>query len=175
MTADLQQKRAADLDARVEAATASVRAEKDAAESIASSRSAEITSLTAELEKVRSESETRYRIGINWRQRATKLQESQTTVASEHTEAIAAKDKEIEEVNGKIAGLTKEIEETKAKIGDLEKKLADSERAGQLKEGTVKRLQSELTAAKNHATSNAGDVAPAPGQDDAAKVGLSLW
>lgn len=155
----------------MEAATASVRAEKDAADSFASSRSTELTTLNSELEKVRAESENRYRIGINWRQRATKLQETQTTTSTEHTETMVMKDKEIEEVNAKIAGLDTEIEEAKGKIGELEKKLADSERGNQLKEGTVQRLQSELTAARSLSNANSTPVAPA-GLDDSALVCL---
>ena len=140
----LFQKRAEDLDARIDSATTSIRAEKDAAESLAASRATEITTLTSTLETVRAESENRYRIGINWRGRATKLGEEKTALS----ESIVAKDKEIEEINGNIASLNGEIETTKARIVDVEKKLADSERGSQLKDGTVQRLQSELAKAQ---------------------------
>ena len=145
------QKRAEDLDARIDSATTSIRAEKDAAESLAASRTTEIATLTSTLETVRAESENRYRIGINWRGRATKLGEEKTTLS----DTIAAKDKEIEEINGNIASLNGEIATAKGRIVEMEKKLADSERGSQLKEGTVQRLQSELAKAQGQGQSAA--------------------
>lgn len=97
-------------------------------------------------------------------------------MVTEHSGTIAAKDKEIAEVNGKITTLNKEIEETKGKISDLERKLTDSERGSQLKEGTVQRLQSELIAGRNHTGANTAttaateSLAPATGQDGPAMV-----
>ena len=51
--------------------------------------------------------------------------------------------------------MNKEIEETKGKLGELERRLADSERGSQLKEGTIQRLQKEVTAARSHVDASA--------------------
>ena len=85
-----------------------------------------------------------------------------------HGEAIAAKDKEIEELKTRMTGLEKELEEVRSKLGETGKKLEGSQRAEALKEGTVQRLQSELAAAR----AQGGQAAPsaAPGPDAAALV-----
>ncbi|WRT66753.1 uncharacterized protein IL334_003716 [Kwoniella shivajii] len=151
----------ADFDSRLEAATSAVRAEKQASDALADTRSEEIKTLQGEVEKLKSESDSRYRIGINWKRRADALTESQTNTTQSHTEAIAAKDKEIQDVNEKIEGLNKEIEGHKVKITDIEKKLVESERVNALKENTVQRLQSELNKAQS------GAAVPAAGDKSA--------
>lgn len=147
-----------------------MRAEKDAAESLAASRIDEIATLKTDLEKVKAESDNRFRIGSNWRQRATALQQAQASTATQHSDMIAAKDKELEELRGRIAGLTQEIEEAKGKISEVERSLADSERGSQLKDGTVQRLQSELKVVRNHGAGGAQPPAPAGASDDTAIV-----
>ncbi|WVF69077.1 hypothetical protein IAT40_003851 [Kwoniella sp. CBS 6097] len=159
------EKKVSDFDARLASATTSVRAEKEAADALANTRSEEIKTLQAEVERLKAESDSRYRIGINWKRRADTLTEAQTATTQTHTEAIAAKDKEIEEVKQNIENLNKEIEAHKTKIIEAEKKLAESERTAALKENTVQRLQSEL----NKAQSGTG-AAPAPAADNSAQI-----
>ncbi|WWC63005.1 uncharacterized protein I303_105603 [Kwoniella dejecticola CBS 10117] len=139
----------ADFDSRLDAATSSVRAEKEASDALANTRSEEIKTLQAEVERLKAESDSRYRIGINWKRRADTLTETQASTAQSHTQALEAKDKEIKEVSEKIDSLNKEIEENKSKIGEIEKKLTEAERVNGLKENTVQRLQSELTKAQS--------------------------
>ena len=158
------QKRAQDLESSVEASTASIRAEKDAAESLAASRSEKVTLLTSELAQVRDQSADRLRIGTNWRQRSDDLKKAQMSLDADHAERIASKDKELGEVTAKITELRKEFEDSNTKIADLGRKLADSERGSQLKEGTVQRLQSELTSAKTRLAVSTSSAAPIPGQ-----------
>jgi nucleoprotein TPR len=110
------------------------------------------------LDKVREESEKRKNIGLNWKRRADTLQASQ----GGHSEAIAAKDKEIEELKARITGLEKELEEVRGKLGETEKKLEGSQRAEALKEGTVQRLQSELAAARAQGGQAAQTAGPGP-------------
>nr|XP_031858524.1 uncharacterized protein CI109_006047 [Kwoniella shandongensis]KAA5525596.1 hypothetical protein CI109_006047 [Kwoniella shandongensis] len=153
------EKKVEDFDSRLAAATTSVRAEKEAAEALAKTRAEEITSLTAEIERLKQESDSRYRIGINWKRRADALTESQTTTQQTHGAAIAEKDKEIEEINKKIGDLNTELESTKTK-------LTEAERVSELKENTVQRLQSEL----NKAQTTAGQASASPAQPDAAAL-----
>lgn len=158
------QKRAEDFDARLDSATIAVRTEKEATEKLAASRDEQIKTLQSELDKVREESEKRKNIGLNWKRRADTLQASQ----GGHGEAIAAKDKEIEELKTRITSLEKELEEVRGKLGETEKKLEGSQRAEALKEGTVQRLQSELAAAR--AQGGQAAQAAGPGPDAAALV-----
>ena len=141
----------ANFDARLAAATTAVRAEKEAAE-------AELSTLKTEHEKVKQESENRYRIGINWKRRTDTLTEERKGLQAE----MDSKDKEIAEIKEKIASLNTELESTKAKLAETEKKSGDAQRANELKDGTVQRLQTELAA----------KAAPPPpaGQDVAALV-----
>ena len=153
----------ADFDARVETATANVRAEKEAADALAQGRSTEIATLQAEIAKISNESENRKRIGLNYQRRTNELIAEKKTA----DESITAKDKEIAEINERTEAINKEIEQTKTQIAELEKKLADSERGSQLKDATVTRLQSEMAKAQSA-------VAPAaPQVDSAALVSLS--
>ena len=168
------QERAQNLRSGVEAATASIRAEKDAAESLAASTSEQVTSLNSELAQVRDQSADRLRIGTNWRQRAKDLEKIQTSNDTDHTERIASKDKELGEVMANITGLRKELEDANVKIAESERKLADSERGSQLKEGTVQRLQSELTSANTRATASTSSAAPLTGQHEEAMVCMKL-
>ncbi|WVR06682.1 hypothetical protein IAU60_003714 [Kwoniella sp. DSM 27419] len=149
------EQKVSDFDTRLESATKTVRSEKEIAEALANTRAEEIKSLQTEAERLKTESDNRYRIGINWKRRTDILTENQAATAAAHAEALASKDKEVEEVKQKIESLNKEIAESKGKVAEVEKKLAESERIAALKENTVQRLQSELKTAQSGGTATA--------------------
>ncbi|KAK8864149.1 hypothetical protein IAR55_001395 [Kwoniella newhampshirensis] len=152
------EKRVEDFDGRLASATTSVRAEKEAVEALAKTRAEEISTLTTEIERLKQESENRYRIGINWKRRADALTESQTSTQQSHATAVADKDKEIADINKKIGDLSSELEIARSK-------LTEAERVSALKENTVQRLQSELSKAQT-----AGQAAAPPAQSDNAAL-----
>jgi nucleoprotein TPR len=147
------QKRASEIDSRVEAATTSLRGEKEAANSLANTRQSQIEKLTSDLEAARKDVETKHSIGMRWKGRGDAL----IAEAKTRTETLAARDQTITELNEKVDNLTKELEDTKAKITELEKKVADTERGNHAKDMTVQRLQSELSKAQG----GAAKLAPA--------------
>jgi nucleoprotein TPR len=102
----------------VESATQSLRAEKEAADALASTRQEQITSLTADLEKSKKDVEMKHSIGIRWKARADTL----TQEARTRQTTLEEKEKAVAELTTKVEGLTKELEGSKAKIGELEKK-----------------------------------------------------
>ena len=99
------------------AATTSLRAEKDAADSLATSRQAQITTLTADLEKSKKDVEAKHSIGLRWKGRADTL----TTEAKAQKESLAESEKLVSELKAKVDDLTKELEASKGKIAELEK------------------------------------------------------
>ncbi|ODN74219.1 hypothetical protein L202_07665 [Cryptococcus amylolentus CBS 6039] len=130
-----------DFESRLAAATTSVRTEKEAADALAATRATEIATIKADLEKAQTESESRLRIGLNWKRRADNLTEqiaqntkSQGEAAQENEKKAQEAEKRVKELEGEVDGLKKKVEEV--------------ERAASLKEGTIQRLQSELTSSK---------------------------
>lgn len=103
---------------------------------------AEITARKAEVERVKG-------MGLKWQQ---KFKELQGTTASANA-GIAEKE-------AQITALRAEVEEKANKVSEVEKKLADAEQAGQLKDGTITKLQVELAKA-----GEAGEAAAVPAAD----------
>lgn len=139
----------------MESATTSLKAEKEAADSLATTRQGQIDKLTSDLEAARKDVDTKHSIGMRWKSRGDQL----IAEAKTRTETLAARDQTVTELNEKVAGLTKELEGTKAKITELEKKVADTDRGNHAKDLTVQRLQSELSKAQ---AGGAAKPAPAP-------------
>lgn len=108
------------MDGRVESATKAIRAEKEASDTLASTRQEQITSLTADLEKSKRDVDQKHSIGMRWKTRADSL----ILEAKTRTDSLAENEKLIGELKSKVEGLTKELEASKAKIAELEKKVA---------------------------------------------------
>jgi nucleoprotein TPR len=106
----------------VASATTALRGEKDAADALAATRQEQITSLNADVEKLRAESQSRYQIGIRWKQRADALGGEVKT----KSEAMTAKEQEVTDLTIKVEELGKELESARGKITELEKKVAES-------------------------------------------------
>ena len=152
---DISQKRADDIQPQIEAATAAIRAEKEAAEAQVQARTEEITKLNTQIEQITAESQNRLRIGINHQRRNKDLMAEK----EENAQTLAANTAEIDRLNASITSTTKEMDETKSKVTELEKQLADAERGSGLKDATVSRLQSELAQVRSGASASAGDAA----------------
>jgi nucleoprotein TPR len=153
------EEKVASADSALEAAVSAVRKEKETAEALAATRQKQITDLEAELEKSRESDMANIRTSNNFKQRWEFRGNELAAARVKLAEIVAAKDKEIAEIKGKVADADKSLMETRRKMGEVEKKLADVTRSEVLKEGTVQRLQRELTAARSAGASPANVAA----------------
>ncbi|KAL7420443.1 Protein mlp1 [Cryptotrichosporon argae] len=136
------ERRLADFDARLASETAAIRSEKEAAETLATTRATEIASLTEEVAKAKAEAEKVKQIGINWQKRAREL----GTQLEGEKAAREAASKESTDGQGEVERLKKEIDELRAKLEEANKKVEEAKRASELKDGTISRLQVEAAA-----------------------------
>lgn len=153
------EEKVASADSALEAAVSAVRKEKETAEALAATRQKQITDLEAELEKSRESDMANIRTSNNFKQRWEFRGNEIAAARVKLAEIVAAKDKEIGEIKGKVTDADKSLMETRRKMGEVEKKLADVTRSEALKEGTVQRLQRELTAARSAGASPANGAA----------------
>jgi predicted nuclease with TOPRIM domain len=102
------------------------------------------TESATEMKRLEELATTRLRVGTNWKRRTdtlnAELETERAASAQRLEEATVAK--------ARAGELEKEITELKGKVEGLEKRCADLERGNTLKDGTVARLQSELTSAR---------------------------
>lgn len=64
----------------------------------------------------------RYQIGIRWKQRGDTL----IAEAKTRSEALAAQEQIVTELNAKVEELGKELESARAKVAELEKKVSEN-------------------------------------------------
>lgn len=124
------EKKSQDFESRLEAATTSLRAEKEVASALATTRAEELAKLQADYEKAKTDSENRLRIGLNWKRRVDTLNEQIGNTAKAHLEAISEREKKVEEAEKKVKAAEEEVQTLKKKVEETE--------------GTVQRLQTEL-------------------------------
>ncbi|ADV25676.1 nucleoprotein TPR [Cryptococcus gattii E566] len=124
------EKKSQDFESRLEAATTSLRAEKEVASALATTRAEELAKVQADYEKAKTDSESRLRIGLNWKRRVDTLNEQIGNTAKAHLEAISEKEKKVEEAEKKVKAAEEEVQTLKKKVEETE--------------GTVQRLQTEL-------------------------------
>ncbi|KAE8542037.1 hypothetical protein D1P53_001516 [Cryptococcus gattii VGV] len=124
------EKKSQNFESRLEAATTSLRAEKEVASALATTRAEELAKLQADYEKSKTDSESRLRIGLNWKRRVDTLNEQIGNTAKAHLEAISAREKKVEEAEKKVKAAEEEVQTLKKKVEETE--------------GTVQRLQTEL-------------------------------
>lgn len=124
------EKKSQDFESRLEAATTSLRAEKEVASALATTRAEELAKVQADYEKAKTDSENRLRIGLNWKRRVDTLNEQIGNTAKAHLEAISEREKKVEEVEKKMKAAEGEVQTLKKKVEETE--------------GTVQRLQTEL-------------------------------
>lgn len=124
------EKKSHDFESRLEAATTSLRAEKEAASALAATRAEELAKVQADYEKAKTDSENRLRIGLNWKRRVDTLNEQIGHTAKTHLEAVSEREKKVEEAEKKVKAAEEEVQTLKRKVEETE--------------GTVQRLQTEL-------------------------------
>ncbi|KAL0240713.1 hypothetical protein I308_106513 [Cryptococcus tetragattii IND107] len=124
------EKKSQDFESRLEAATTSLRAEKEVASALATTRAEELAKLQADYEKAKTDSENRLRIGLNWKRRVDTLNEQIGNTAKAHLEAISEREKKVEEAEKKVKAAEEEVQTLKKKVEETE--------------GTAQRLQTEL-------------------------------
>ncbi|KIR70583.1 nucleoprotein TPR [Cryptococcus deuterogattii CA1014] len=124
------EKKSQDFESRLEAATTSLRAEKEVASALAATRAEELAKVQADYEKAKTDSENRLRIGLNWKRRVDTLNEQIGNTAKAHLEAISEREKKVEEAEKKVKAAEEEVQTLKKKVEETE--------------GTVQRLQIEL-------------------------------
>lgn len=124
------EKKSQDFESRLEAATTSLRAEKEVASALAATRAEELAKVQADYEKAKTDSENRLRIGLNWKRRVDTLNEQIGNTAKAHLEAISEREKKVEEAEKKVKAAEEEVQTLKKKVEETE--------------GTMQRLQIEL-------------------------------
>nr|ODO02371.1 nucleoprotein TPR [Cryptococcus depauperatus CBS 7855] len=137
------EKMSSEFQARIESATVNLRADKEAAEALIKAHEENLVKLRAECDRHKSDSETKQRIGLNWKKRADQLLDQIAETTKIHDAAMLERDNKLAEAEEKVKGVNEEIESFKKRIEELE-------RINGLKEGTVQRLQSELTKAQSN-------------------------
>lgn len=135
----------------MEAATASVRAEKEASEALSTARQQEV-------EKLSKQSEDRFRIGLNWKKRADQLAEEKSALQKQSQEDTEVKDKVMQELNAKADGLTAELTSIKEKVEETERKLTEAEEKVRARDATIQGLQAETSTSKSSASTSESSV-----------------
>ena len=142
------QQRLGDFDARLGTATAAERTQREAAEALVGTKTAEIKTLEQKIVEIETLSQTRLRIGTKYQKSYNEDKGKLEEARASHEQAIASKDQEIASLNQRIQGLTNELKEARKKLAEVEQKLADSTSGSARKDETVSRLQAELTRAQ---------------------------